>query len=147
MRKKFEDCIGDRKLVETGSRDIELAKELLLMADLRERFWDSVKKKSKAFPSLFIEGHYEVIKELCTAILAADGWKSLDHECLFAYLRNKKPELELDFDYLLELKDLRNAIGYRGVQVSYDIWNNNELKLQLTVKALKTYIANRLIAT
>ncbi|MBS3176719.1 hypothetical protein J4457_05805 [Candidatus Woesearchaeota archaeon] len=37
-----------------------------------------------------VEGHYEVIKELCTAILAIDGWKALNHECLFAYLQKKK---------------------------------------------------------
>ncbi len=55
--------------------------------------------KAKLFPSLFLEGHYEIIKELATALLILDGWKALNHECLFAYLKEKKSKIELDFDY------------------------------------------------
>ena len=143
-RKDFNECIGGNKLFETGVKDKSMAKELLVLAEHRESFWKYVSNKAKEFPSLFIEGYYEIIKELCTAVLALDGWKALDHECLFAYLKKNKQELEIDFDYLLELKDTRNSIDYRGVMVSYDIWKSNELKINLVVSALKDYVKDRL---
>jgi hypothetical protein len=143
-RKDFAGCIEERKLFETGVEDKSMAKELLVLAEHKELFWKSVSDKAKEFPSLFIEGYYEIIKELCTAILTLDGWKALDHECLFAYLKKNKSSLEIDFDYLLELKDTRNAIDYRGVMVSHDIWKNNELKINLVVNGLKEYIKSKL---
>ncbi|MCK4588830.1 MAG: hypothetical protein KAT77_00170 [Nanoarchaeota archaeon] len=137
-RKDFDHCIKENELIEIGLKDKGMAKELLELAEHKEQFWKEVDKSSK-YPSLYIEGHYEIIKELCTAILALDGWKSLNHECLFAYIRSKK-DLELDFDYLLELKDTRNAIDYRGVRVSAEIWNKNKLKIEIIIKTLKEYV-------
>lgn len=51
---------------------------------------------------------------------------------MFAFLKHKK--LELDFDFLLELKDIRNAIDYRGVTVSYEMFKRNQLRIKLSIK-------------
>ena len=138
-RKEIESCIADNKLIETGDKDKALASELFKLAEHRQQFWSEVKLEEK-YPSLFVEGNYEIIKELCTAILALEGWKALDHECMFAFLKEKKKDLEVDFDYLLQLKDTRNAIDYRGVKVSPDLWKQNKLKVQVTIKTLKEYV-------
>ena len=143
-RKEFEQCIQENKLIETGILDKSMARELLILAEHRAKFWNSAKDKAKLFPSLFLEGHYEIVKELCTAILALDGWKALNHECLYSYLKLKKKDLEIDFDYLLELKDIRNSIGYRGAMVSYDIWKKNGMKITLMISALKEYLQKNL---
>lgn len=135
--------MGDNKLFETGIEDIGMARELLILAEHRESFWNNV-KEAKTYPSLLLEGHYEIVKELCTAILALDGWKALNHECLFAYLKHKKKSLEIDFDYLLELKDIRNSIDYRGTMVSYDLWKKNEMKIKVTINALKEYVKKKM---
>lgn len=142
-RKEFEHCIKENELIETGDKDKALAGELLKLAEHRQKFWEEIKLEAK-YPSLYLEGHYEIIKELCTAILALDGWKALNHECLFAYLKEKRQDLELDFDYLLELKDTRNAIDYRGVKVSIDVWKQNKIKIQVTIKALIGYVKKQL---
>jgi hypothetical protein len=144
MRETFSECIDKNHLLETGVPDTDMAQELVALAAHKQQFWESVKAKAKEFPSLFLEGHYEIIKELATAVLLIDGWKALNHECLFAYLKQKKQDLELDFDYLLQLKDIRNSIDYRGVKVSYSIWQQNELKIDLTIKRLQEYIAEKL---
>lgn len=142
-RKDFDLCLEKNELIETGVKDKAMAQELLSMAEHREQFWKEVNKAEK-YPSMYLEGYYEIIKELCTALLALDGWKALNHECLFAFLKNKKPDLELDFDYLLELKDTRNSIDYRGVRVSSELWKNNKLKIEMSIKTLKEYIKNKL---
>ncbi len=121
-----------------------MAEELLALAEHREEFWNGIKEQAKAFPSLFLEGYYEIIKELCTAIIVLEGWKALSHECLFAYLKQRKTDLEIDFDYLLELKDLRNSMDYRGAKVSYDLWKKNEMRIKVTIRALKEHLKKSL---
>ena len=117
---------------------------VLALAEHRETFWNSVQDKAVLFPSLFIEGHYEIIKELCTAILALKGWKATNHECLFLYLENKESSLNVDWDYLLKLKDIRNSIDYRGTMVSAELWKENEAKITFTVTELKRYLQEKL---
>src|SRR3989344_8828160 len=137
-RKEFDACIQKNELIETGDKDTALAQELLKLTIHRQQFWKEANLENK-YPTLYLEGHYEIIKELCTAILMLEGWKALNHECLFAYLKTKK-DLELDFEYILELKDTRNDIDYRGIMISKDIWKNNHLKIKLTISQLKYYL-------
>lgn len=141
-RARFTDCIGDKKLIDMGTADRLMAKELLALVIHKEGFWTEAGLANK-YPTLYLEGHYEIIKELCTAILAIEGWKALNHECLFAYLRKKK-NIDLDFEYLLELKDVRNDIDYRGIMVSNDIWKDNHVRIKLTINLLKEYLQNRI---
>lgn len=143
-RKEFAYCIEKNELIDINIKDVTLASELLELAKHRQQFWDKVNLEDE-FPSMYLEGHYEIIKELCTAILALDGWKALNHECMFAYLKEKKQDLEIDFDYLLEVKDVRNDIDYRGVKVSLSIWKKNKLKVQVTIKALIEYIQKKVV--
>ncbi len=130
--KAFNECVQQKALVKTGIKDKERARELLALAEHRELFWKEANLSDK-YPSLYLEGHYEIIKELCTAILAAEGWNALDHECMFAYIR-KKEDIAIDFDYLLEIKGTRNDIGYRGLMITSNIWKGNQLIIILTIR-------------
>lgn len=139
-KKNFEFCINKRELFELDI-DFDLMNKLLILAKHRIEFFKEI-KVSKKYPSLYLEGHYEIIKELATAILARDGWKALNHECLFAYLRTRRLDLELDFDYLLQLKNIRNAIDYRGASVSYNTWKENKLKISIIIRTMVKYLEN-----
>ena len=139
---RFNECVQQKTLVKTGIMDESRARQLLTLAEHREQFWEEANLAEK-YPSLYLEGHYEIIKELCTAILAAEGWNALDHECMFAYIR-KKQDIAIDIDYLLELKGTRNDIGYRGLMITSNIWNGNKLIMRLTIRALKEYLRQTL---
>ncbi|MDI6737399.1 MAG: hypothetical protein QME12_02675 [Nanoarchaeota archaeon] len=141
--KQFDECIYQKTLIKTGIKDRVRAKDLLALAGHREQFWKEANLAGK-YPSLYLEGHYEIIKELCTAILAAEGWNALDHECMFAYIREKE-DIAIDFDYLLELKGARNDIGYRGLMITSNIWEGNKLIISLTIRALKEYLSRLLL--
>lgn len=143
-RETFQGCINQNKLIEIGEHDENMARELLKLAEHRELFWKEVKEKAKTYPTLFLEGHYEIIKELSTAILALEGWKATNHECLLLYLQEKRKDLEIDFNYLLELKDTRNSIDYRGVVLGSDVWTKNALKIQVTIQTFKDDIKKKL---
>lgn len=140
----FKECIAEGFLTETGEKEINKAKELLALAEHKLAFWEEVEDKAQKYPSLFVEGYYEVIKELVVAVLALDGWKSDNHDCLFQYVIEKKKDLELDLEYLSELRKLRNKIDYHGIKVSFDTWKQNKLKLKITIKTLKDFVRNHL---
>lgn len=136
----FEECINRKLLLETGEKDVDKAKELLFLAEHKLAFWEKIKKESKEYPTLFLEGHYEIIKELVVAILTLDGWRSENHDCLFQYLLEKKKGLELNWEYLSELRKLRNQINYGGAKISSDLWENNKLHLKLMIQALINHL-------
>lgn len=143
-RKSYDKCIKENNLIQTIS-DKSKAEELLKLVEHRKKFWKEIEKKSSKYPSLFIEGHYEIIKELFTAIISLDGWKALNHECLFAYIiKNYKDKIEVDFEFLLELKDTRNSIDYRGVMLSKDKWNNIKMKVNISINALIDFLKERI---
>ena len=60
----FNDCIKKGNIIETGEKDFNKAKELLELAEHKLSFWKEIEGKAQKYPSLFIEGHYEIIKEL-----------------------------------------------------------------------------------
>ena len=56
---------------------------------------------------------------------------------------NECPSLFLEGYYEI-VKDLRNEIDYRGVQVSPELWKKNKLKVEVVIRALKEYVTLRL---
>ena len=44
--------------------------------------------------------------------------------------------MELDFDYILDLKDLRNALDYRGVKAIYVLLKGNKAKIIFIIQEL-----------
>ena len=96
----FKECIEQNHLIETGDKDINKAKEIVALAKHKLQFWKEVKEKSKKYPSVFVEGHYEIVKELATVILLLDGWKADNHDCLFQYLIDRKQDLDIDFTFV-----------------------------------------------
>ena len=139
----FKECIAQKMLIDLGRTDCDEAKELLALAEHKLLFWKEVNDKAISYPSLFIEGHYEIIKELATAVLAIDGWRSENHDCVFQYLLEKK-NIEIDALYITDLRKLRNKIDYHGTKVSFATWKQNELQLNLIIAALREYLGGRL---
>jgi hypothetical protein len=78
-------------------------------------------EKRDQFASLVVEDYYEIIKEILTALMAIDGYKTLSHEVLIGYLKEFYPEFS-DAEIILadELRRLRNRISYGGFFITPD---------------------------
>ncbi len=111
------------------SPDRERARSLLALAKLRYekiKTYDAGKESS-----LIAEGYYEVAKEIVTALMFIDGFKTLSHKELVEYLgTNYKtafsyPEIRL----LDQLRIMRNNVVYYGafVEPSYIIRNKEPI--------------------
>jgi len=137
----WESCLKEH--IRRVSKDENRAKELLKMAELRHSFW-SENDFNKKCVSLVVDGYYEVIKELLTAMLYLEGLKSDNHECLISFLKEKYPEWYYEVDIIYQLKRIRNNITYRGFFVKPEYLNKNQLEFDHIIKTLKKVIQKKL---
>lgn len=114
----WEEC-GKRNLVEKRSKDEELAKSLLKIAVERFNFFSS--KSTSIFT---LEGVYESIIELCHALLALEGLKTLSHECAIEFLRGKYFD-GYEVELLHKLRKKRHGVKYYGKTLSDETVKRN----------------------
>ena len=137
----WKSCINEHII--KISKDEERARALLNMAKERCRFWSEIKVKPK-YAFIVIEGYYEIIKELLTALFYIEGYKSDNHECLIAYLKKYYPDISYEVSVIYQLKNIRNSIDYRGVFVDVDYLNRNKLEFEHIIKLLQKIISSKL---
>lgn len=97
--------------------DKERARSLIKQAKIRYEILKTFNEEKGSF--LIVEGYYEVAKELMTAILFIDGYRTLSHKDLLEYLESKfKNEFsKSDIELLNRLRVLRNKIVYYGESI------------------------------
>jgi len=123
--------------------DIEKAKSILKMIYLIE---ERIKiQERERMAALIIADYYEVIKELITAVLLIDGYKTLSHKDLIDYLENKYNEFtKQEISVLDDLRVLRNRIIYEGFFVDSSYLDRNEFLFKTMTKKLKNLIDKKL---
>ena len=124
------------------SKDKERAKSILKMISLiEERIKIQDREKMAA---LIISDYYEIMKELITATLLLDGYKTLSHKDLVDYLKEKYPEFKQDEIHILDdLRILRNRVAYEGFFVEYSYLNRNENSFKEIIQKLKNLVEHR----
>ena len=116
------------------SKDKERAKDLFIMAKERLELLELI-PKDKAYK--IIEEYYEIIKELLTAIMYLDGYKTLSHIKLIEYFSSNYKELnEKELKLIDTLRKFRIGIVYYGRKISQDFLINNENEIKKIVKTL-----------
>lgn len=104
-------------------KDFEKAKCLHKLALLRYNKIDNFNIETES--SLVIEAYYEICKELMTAILFCEGYKTLSHKDLLKYFENSLSKNE--FELVDDLRKRRNKIVYYGIfQPSFYIKKNKD---------------------
>ena len=118
------------------------AKSLLDLVELREKVLATM---GKEFTTLIVEGYYELIKELITAIAAIDGYKILSHELLVGYLAKFYNEILQAEIYLIDqLRKTRNDIAYRGVMIKPEYLARNKESIASIINKLKQLTLKKL---
>jgi len=122
----------------------EMAKSILKMAALIE---ERIKLENKEnMTSLIISDYYEIIKELITAILLLDGYKTLSHKDLIDYLKEKYLEFsQNEISVLHKIRTLRNRIVYEGFLIESHYLNRNEDLFKLVIEKLKKIIKGKFV--
>ncbi len=130
----WKECV-EEKIITPSVPDEERSNQMLIMANLRLKFWD--KKVSDEFIVLKVEAYYDIIKELIFAHLYKNGYNCSNHLCLIAYLKEKMKDFDFEIQKIDELRKVRNEINYRGLAVKKDYLERNELEFKNIIKRLK----------
>lgn len=125
------------------SPDKEKARNILKMVSLIE---DGIKKRDRPkMSSLIASDYYEIIKELLTALLLLDGYKTLSHVDLIEYAKAKCSYFSsYEMSVLDELRILRNKIAYDGFLINESYLSRNENLFIKAADKLKEIIKDRL---
>jgi hypothetical protein len=121
----------------------DMAKNIVNMTSLIE---DRIKVQDKIkMASLIISDYYEIIKELITAVLLVDGYKTLSHKDLIDYIKEKYKDFsQQEIAVLDNLRILRNRIAYEGYQVENFYLSRNETLFKTIIEKLKIILKKRL---
>jgi hypothetical protein len=105
--------------------DKERARSILEMVMLIEKRISIQDRKTMS--ALIIADYYEILKEIATAVLLADGFKTLSHIDLIKYVETKYGEFSShEISVFNDLRVLRNRISYEGFKVGTDYLERNE---------------------
>lgn len=122
--------------------DKEKAKNILKMTLLLEK---RIKKQDrKKMAALIITDYYEIIKELITAILLLDGYKTLSHKDLINYLKEKYSFGMYEISVLDDLRILRNRVAYEGFFIEPSYLDRNESQFKTIIERLRGLIERKL---
>lgn len=124
------------------ARDNEKAKSIIKMVSLIE---ERIKTQDKdKLAALIVADYYEVIKELITALLLTEGYKTLSHKDLIDYLKNYKEFNHFELAILDDLRVLRNRITYDGFFVESSYLKRNEENIKKIIDKLKGLLNKKL---
>lgn len=126
-------------------KDIDNAKIKTMLKIIEEDLAtiQELKKKNDRWNTLY-KLNYDVLHILVEAYLVFDRIKSVNHQCLFAYLCKNHTELELSWDFFEKVRTKRNGIHYYGTGVDRHDWKEVELQFSLYIGLLKKEIIKRL---
>lgn len=122
--------------------DKEKAKSLLQLVELRKK---DLENKQEEFVTLIVEGYYEIVKELITALMSIDGYKTVSHELLIGYVAALyKAISRAEITLMDQLRKTRNDIAYRGVQVPPEYLRRNKEAILAVINKLQSLVEEKL---
>ena len=125
------------------SQDKEKAKNILKMIALIEERLQN--QDNERMAALIIVDYYEIIKELITAILLIDGYKTLSHKDLLEYLQERYKGIgEYELSLLNDLRVVRNRVAYEGFFVEPSFLRRKEESFKKIIQKLTTLVTNKL---
>ncbi len=84
--------------------------------------------------------HYDVFRELCDQLMRFERQKTSNHQGLFAFIVLHFEDLEFDWNFLENIRTIRNKNKYQGLDISKVMWQSVELQFDLYISTLKKEI-------
>ena len=146
QQEAFSKCQQEGKFLILEEVDYAKIKTTLTIAKAditsANKIKENLPKQSDQWNSVY-KLYYDALHEL------AESWLKLhitsdNHQCLFAYLCEKYPELELNWEIFEKVRTKRNGINYYGTPISYNDWKEVEIPFNLYLKKLEEEIQKKI---
>ena len=126
--------------------DKDKARSVLKMVDTTLEMVKSI--DINRFPSNVTKEYYEIIRELLSAILLLDGYKTYGeyaHKKQISYLEENYKDFKKHEIYLIdELRVIRNRIAYDGFFIESDYIQRMIKSINSLIIKLKVLVANKI---
>jgi len=102
---------------------------------------------SEKFSTIICEFYYEIIKELSSALILLDGFKSIgenSHKDLIDFLSNYKEISEREIILIHDLRVKRNKSSYEGKEIDGFYLKSHKNSLLEIIKRLKSLINKKI---
>ncbi len=129
-------------MIITTTPDPQKAKAIWKMANERKSILP--KLKATRYPTIIAETHYQIIKELITAILLTQGKKSIGenaHKDLIEEILKTKILTTQEIEIIDDLRIRRNNSYYQGKQIEKIFLDNHEEDLNKIASKLNSTIS------
>ena len=139
----YDSCLAEGMLRNIDEVNRERIKSMMQNADTS---LDSAKTLSKSLPNNdrrwmnVYTLHYDALHLYTEALLMFSRVVSENHQCLFAALCAKRPDLELEWDFFERIRTARNGINYYGKYVGFKEWKEVEVQFTVYLSTLKNAI-------
>lgn len=143
IEQAYDRCITEGNILPQDSIDINKIKSML--AIIEEYIKSSEELKIKDSYNVHYDLNYNILHMLTETILFFDKIKSVSHQCLFATLCARHPELELDWNFFEKVRTKRNGIHYYGTAVNRQDWKDIELQTKLYIKTLYQAVKEKIL--
>lgn len=142
LKEAYGSCSAEGNFIYNLECDTDRVKAMLMIA---EEQWTAAKSlTSKKLWNSTYKMYYDVLHLLVEGFLLLDRVKSRNHLCLFAYLCEKHPSLELDWNFFERIRTKRNGLMYYGSPVDGRDWKEVGLQFELYIKLLVEKISSKL---
>jgi len=139
----YNSCTADGYIYEIKEANRDKIMSLMQNADIcvssANIVIKAIRKQDKEWMSVFLS-HYDALRIYAEALLQFDRLDIPNHECLFACLCVRRPELELDWNFLNSARKKRNGVNYYGERISYEDWKSVEVQVKMYISTLKKEI-------
>ena len=147
LEETYDRCVSEGQILQI--EELNLKKAETVLSHTRNEFeflTSSLIKSGKEMPSwnFIYRNYYDILHELCEALLRLDKTKARTHQALFSYLCMKHPYLELDWDFFEKIRTKRNGIMYYFETVSYTDWKSVETQIKLYINFISKEIEKKI---
>lgn len=133
-------CLANGEIKPITEINFEKIKTLIQNAETNVSAANIIKQaihqNAKEWMNVYIL-HYESMRIYAEALLHLKLIQSPNHQCMFAVLCTKFPELELNWDFFEKIRTVRNGVNYYGKELTYNDWKEIELQINLYLGTLK----------
>jgi len=136
MTLNWQEC---KKHLHQVRPDQNKVKSLQKMCSVRQRMIAAIPIDEET-ASLLVADYYEIMKELLTALLLQQGFKSANHECLITFFEHTHSSYVYEIKMLRQLKDIRNRVLYDGLFVRKEYLIRNQLEFNHLIKLLHHHL-------
>jgi len=136
----YDSCLANGMFEKRASINIQRIRSLvenaqtsISQADILSK---AIKEEAREWMGVYID-YYEALRIYAEALLLFEKTTIANHQCLFAYICQNHPALNLSWDLLEEIRKKRNGVHYYGEHITYDDWKRVETNVKLHISILK----------